>query len=81
MHLDSELLHYTTGGEVHARDRVEYRSNFATVVCVTDGDKAEFSPGYEGYAGYDRGIIIREDDGKITSVNETDEDLVFVGRA
>ena len=79
--MDSDLLHYPTGGDVHVRDRVQYRSIFATVVCVTDGDKAEFSPGYEEYSGCGRGITISDDDGTLTSINEADEQLVFVRRA
>jgi hypothetical protein len=78
--MDSELLHYPAGGEVHLRDRVRYHDNFATVVCVTDGDNAEFSPGYEDYSGFDRGIMICDDDGTVTSIKESDDQLVFVGR-
>jgi hypothetical protein len=79
--MDSEQLLYPTGEEVHAGDRVQYRDTFATVVFATDGETSEFSPGYEGYAGYDRAVIICDDDGTLNNLNETDEQLVFVSRA
>jgi hypothetical protein len=79
--MHSKLLSYSSGQDVQLRDRVEYRGVFATVVFVTDGEDSEWSPGYEGYSGYDRGLVVRDDDGTLTSVQETDEQLVLARRA
>jgi hypothetical protein len=79
--MDSERVNYSTGDPVHVGDRVQYRGTFAKVVFVTDGDESETWPGYEGYSGYDRGLVICDDDDTTTVLNETDEELVLVSRA
>jgi len=79
--MDSDSLHYFSGEEVHAGDRVQYRGNFATVVFVSNGEAEEFSPGYEDYTGSDRGIMVCDDDGGTTIIGEMDENLSFVDRA
>jgi hypothetical protein len=71
---------YVNGEEVHAGDRVQYRGTFATVVVVSDGENYEVAGGYEDYAGAERGVIICDDDGALTTLNEYDEQLVFVER-
>ncbi len=78
--MNSEPVMYSSGEEVHAGDRVLYRGNYGRVVFVTDGDNSEALPGYEDYSGYDRGIVISDDDGAIDSVSETSDQLVFVDR-
>jgi hypothetical protein len=78
--MDSAPLLYTTGEEVHAGDRVQYCSNFATVVFVSDGDTYEYSSGYEDYAGSERGIMICDDDGSLNKLGDADDQLVFMGR-
>lgn len=70
-----------TGEDVHAGDRVQYRGIYATVVFVSRGDcDEEIAPGYEDYAGADRGIIINDDDGTVTELGEPDEDLLLMDR-
>ncbi len=78
--MDSAPLLYTTGEEVHAGDRVQYRASFATVVFVSDGENYEYSTGYEDHSGADRGLILCDDDGEESTLGEPDEQLVFVGR-
>ena len=53
---------------------------FATVVVVSDGETYQVASGYEDYAGAERGLMICDDDGTRTTINETDERLVFVER-
>lgn len=79
--MDAASLLYTTGEEVHAGDRVQYRGTFGTVVFVSDGETEEFLPGYEDYRGSERGVAVCDDDGSVESLSETTEDLVFLERA
>jgi hypothetical protein len=78
--VDTEQLHYTTGEEVHAGDRVQHYGSYATVVFVSNGETEEFSPGFEDHIGSDRGVILCDDDGATTSLGEPDETLAFVDR-
>jgi hypothetical protein len=78
--MDVETLHYLSGEEVHAGDRVQYKGNFATVVFVSNGEGEEFAPGYEDYTGSERGIMLCDDDGSVSSIGEPDEMLSFVDR-
>jgi hypothetical protein len=78
--MDVTPLLYATGEEVHAGDRVQYRTTFATVVFVSDGDNCEYAHGYEDYAGSDRGLIVCDDDGSLNTLGEGDDALVFIGR-
>ncbi|HWH72529.1 MAG TPA: hypothetical protein VNT26_24420 [Candidatus Sulfotelmatobacter sp.] len=78
--MDAELLHYSTGEAVHAGDRVQRNGDYATVVFVSHGDGEELWPGYEDYAGYERGVAICDDDGSTTFLGEPDEFLAFVDR-
>lgn len=75
--MDAELLQYTTGEEIQVGDRVQYGGIFATVVVVSNGDTYEVAPGYEDHAGAGRGLMIRDDDGTLTTIDETDERLTF----
>ena len=79
--MDSDLLHYITGEEVHAGDRVQRNGEFATVVFVSNGDTEEFAPGYETYAGTERGITLCDDDGAMNFIGEPDDLLALVDRA
>ena len=79
--MSSDRVNYTTGDPVHAGDRVQYLGTFAKVVFVTDGDESESAPGYESYSGYDRGLVICDDDGATKVLGEPDEQLVLVTRA
>jgi hypothetical protein len=78
--MDTEQLRYTTGEEIQLGDRVQHLGTFATVVVVSDGDSYQTAPGYEDYAGVERGLMICDDDGVLTSLDEMDERLVFVER-
>ena len=78
--MDIDLLRYTSGEEVRASDRVQYRGNYATVVFVSDGANEEFAPGYEDYIGSSRGVVLCDDDGAVNNICEPDEMLSFVER-
>jgi hypothetical protein len=78
--MDSAPLLYLTGEEVHVGDRVQYRASYATVVFVSNGEDYECATGYEDHAGADRGVIICDDDGGLTTLGEPSEDLVYMGR-
>ena len=78
--MDAELLQYTTGEGVQVGDRVQYGGIFATVVVVSDGETYQVASGYEDYAGVERGLMICDDDGSLTTLNETDERLTFEER-
>lgn len=78
--MDSDLLHYITGEEIHAGDRVQRNGEFATVVFVSNGEDEEFAPGYEDYSGTERGIMLCDDDGATNFIGEPDDLLAFVDR-
>lgn len=78
--MDAELLHYTSGEEIQLGDRVQFGGTFATVVVVSDGESYQTASGYEDYAGAERGLIVCDDDGALTTVDDSDERLVFVDR-
>ena len=78
--MDVETLHYLSGEEVHAGDRVQYKGDFATVVFVSNGEGEEFAPGYEDYTGSERGIMLCDDDGAVSFIGDPDEMLSFVDR-
>ncbi|HEY5911446.1 MAG TPA: hypothetical protein VJA21_12670 [Verrucomicrobiae bacterium] len=73
-------LHYISGEDVHAGDRVQYNGNFGTVVFVSDGDTEEFAPGYEDYTGSERGVLFCDDDGATLFLGEPNEALAFIDR-
>jgi len=79
--MDSDLLHYITGEEIHAGDRVQRKGEYATVVFVSNGEVEEFAPGYEDYTGSDRGVMICDDDGEVNFIGEPDEMLEFIDRS
>ncbi len=76
--MNEDRLHYPTGEEVHAGDRVAYGGKTATVAFVSDGDSGEFLPGYEDYTGYERGIMLCDDDSALTFLHEDDDQLELV---
>jgi hypothetical protein len=78
--MQTPLLTYLSGEEVHAGDRVMYKDKYGTIVFVSDGDSEELASGYEDYAGYDRGIMICDDDGELTQMGDADSFLTFVSR-
>jgi len=78
--MDPDQLLYVTGEEVKAGDRVQLGGSFATVVFVTNGDTYEYMAGYEDYAGTDRGLVICDDDGALTTLSEPGDQLVFIDR-
>ncbi|HXU76693.1 MAG TPA: hypothetical protein VN794_08990 [Methylomirabilota bacterium] len=78
--MESALLHYLSGEEIHAGDRVQHRGTYGRVVVVSDGEQGEFSPGYEDYSGSDRGLMICDDDGNLTFVSDPDGLLEFLDR-
>lgn len=77
----AEPMHYSSGEEVHAGDRVQYDGSWATIVFISDGETEEFEPGYEEYSGSSRGLIIRDDDGGTSQIGDPDERLSFVDRS
>jgi hypothetical protein len=79
--MESVLLQYITGEEIHAGDRVQYGGEYATVVFVSDGETEQFAPGYEDYTGSERGIMLCDDDGGTKFIGEPNEMLSFVDRS
>ena len=61
--MEGEALCYTSGEDVQLGDRVQYSGSYATVVVVSNGESYETAPGYEDYAGIDRGLTVCDDDG------------------
>jgi len=78
--MDAELLQYTSGEEIRLGDRVQLAGTFSTVVAVSDGETYQLSSGYEDYAGLERGLIVCDDDGTITTLDDMDARLIFVDR-
>ena len=78
--MDADLLQYSSGEDVQLGDRVQYGGVFATVVVVSDGETYQTAPGYEDYAGVERGVTVCDDDGTLSTINDTDERLIFVDR-
>jgi hypothetical protein len=78
--MEGEPLRYTTGEEVQLGDRVQLAGTYATVVVVSNGESYQTAPGYEDYAGMDRGLTICDDDGDVSNVGEADERLLFIDR-
>jgi hypothetical protein len=78
--MEPVLVHYISGEEIHAGDRIQHRGNYGRVVVVSDGDQGEYSPGYEDYSGSERGLIICDDDGNLTFLPDPDETLEFIDR-
>lgn len=78
--MDADSLHYVTGEEVHAGDRVQRNGDYATVVYISTGENEEFSPGYEDRTGSERGILLCDDDGAVTFIGDPDELLTFIDR-
>jgi hypothetical protein len=78
--MDVELLRYSSGEEIQLGDRVQHAGVYATVVVISDGDTYQTAPGYEDYAGVDRGVTICDDDGESRTIDETDERLTFMER-
>jgi len=78
--MNSGLLQYITGEDVHAGDRVQYRGSYGTVVFVSDGENDEYSPGYEDNIGRDRGLMIVDDDGASNFIGEPDDLLSLLDR-
>ena len=78
--MNSGPLQYSSGEEVHAGDRVQYKGTYATVVFISDGENEEFSPGYEDHTGSDRGIMLCDDDGSTSFIGEPDELLSLIDR-
>jgi hypothetical protein len=76
-----ELLHYSSGEDIHAGDRVQYNGIYGTIVFASDGYNEEYAPGYEDYIGSASGIIIIDDDGGSTFVSAPDETLSFIDRS
>lgn len=78
--MDTDLLHYATGEEVHAGDRVQRHGDYATVVFLSNGESEEFAPGYEDHTGSERGILLCDDDGSTLFIGDPDELLTFIER-
>jgi hypothetical protein len=75
-----EALHYAGGDEIQLGDRVLFAGVYATVVAVSNGEHGAFAPGYEDRSGMERGIVICDDDGDVTTLADGDERLELVDR-
>jgi hypothetical protein len=73
-------LFYISGEEVHAGDRVQFDTNYGTIVFVSDGTNEEFSPGYEDHTGAEQSVVFCDDDGNLTTLVAPDERLAFLDR-
>lgn len=78
--MDAEQLCYTSGEEIQIGDRVQFDGTYATVVVVSDGENYQTAPGFEDYAGIERGVTISDDDGTVTTIGDMDARLIFVDR-
>jgi len=78
--MDAEQLFYTSGEEIQIGDRVQFDGTFATVVVVSDGENYLTAPGFEDYAGIERGLTVSDDDGTVTTIGDMDARLIFVDR-
>ncbi len=71
---------YLTGDPVCPGDRIQHRGTYGRIVFVTDGDVFQAEPGYDSYAGSERGLMICDDDGSLTFLSEPDDQLELIGR-
>ena len=78
--MDAEQLCYTSGEEIEIGDRVQFDGTYATVVVVSDGENYQTAPGFEDYAGVERGVTVSDDDGTVTTIGDLDARLMFVDR-
>ena len=78
--MDAELLHYSSGEDVQLGDRVQFNGAYATVVAISDGENYQLAPGYEDYAGAQRSVIVCDDDGEVSSLDDSDTRLIFMDR-
>jgi hypothetical protein len=78
--MDADQLHYITGEEIHAGDRVQRNGVYGTVVFVSNGTTEEFLPGYEDYVGSERGVVLCDDDGAVSPIGEPDDLLALIDR-
>ena len=78
--MEAIALLYSSGEEIHAGDRVQHNGNYANVVFVSSGEAEEYSPGYEDYMGSERGVLICDDDGNLTSLGDSTDQLIFIDR-
>jgi hypothetical protein len=51
-----------------------------TGVIVRSGESYQLAPGYEDHAGAERGVVICDDDGTVTTLGDEDPRLIFVDR-
>lgn len=73
-------VHYLSGEETHASDRIQHSGEYGTVVFVSDGEHEEYAPGFEDHLGSEPGVWIANDDGGVTFIGEPDERLTFLDR-
>lgn len=78
--MDAEQPCYTSGEEIEIGDRVQFDGTYATVVVISDGENYQTAPGFEDYAGVERGVTVSDDDGTVTTVGDMDTRLIFVDR-
>jgi hypothetical protein len=57
-------LHYRSGEEIHAGDRVRHRGHLTRIAFVID--RKEFTPEFpaEQWSHYEHGFMVREDAGE-----------------
>ncbi len=78
--MDAEQPCYTSGEEIQIGDRVQFDGTYATVVVVSDGENYQTAPGFEDYAGIERGVTVSDDDGTVTTIGDLDARLIFIDR-
>lgn len=77
----SHDTHYISGEEIHVGDRVLFGGHPATVVAVIA--RGEYEHGFvaEDWSSYDRGFLMRTDDGQLYMYDYADEDVELVARS
>jgi hypothetical protein len=78
--MSASSLHYESGAEVHAGDRVNYNGELGHIAFVSTGDGGEFLVGFMDHQGCDEGIMFCSDAGELTFLSEGHENLEFLRR-
>ena len=80
MSKSSPDVHYVSGEEIHAGDRILSGGHPATVVGVIG--RAEYAPGFVAgaWSEYERGILIRDEQGTLSMHDYADGDLELIAR-
>jgi hypothetical protein len=76
----SRDLHYVSGEEIHVGDRIRFGGHPGTIMVVIG--RGEYAEGFaaEDWRDYERGFLIRTDDGSLYMYDYADEDIEFLAR-